>query len=313
MKPVQVAFLYATVKDREYCTGLRRFIAPLERSGLLEVTEFDIHVEELSRQEASRFDLFFCLMSPAFLYFFFDSRDASQDLTFLFRDKQVVPVLIRPSLWENSEFGKLKPLPAKGIVSSMRSEDEGFLLIAKGIQELAEEIQYKKLAQEREVDDFQIIQLLLKESSFYDIVERTSLVFDLRYQNFLKNDYHWNYFIKRFGYDTSRYTKQELEEMVRKNEGIYIREVSIERDKSEILTLIKELYEEFSKTEYECCLVIYDRQSAFYNDYQDYKNSFSKFYGKFMLIQQESQKYRFSGKLMIAYNVFSKLEICELI
>ncbi|MEN0004424.1 MAG: hypothetical protein AAF798_09780 [Bacteroidota bacterium] len=311
MEPIRAAFLYATAEDQQYCTNLRQFIAPLERSGLLEIEEFDIHETELSRQDASRFDLFFCLMSPAFLYFFFDTRDDSQDLTYLFRDKQVIPVLMRPSLWKSTEFGQLQPLPKKGTISSMANPDQGFLAIAEGIKELAEELQYQKIANQQDVEDYQIIQLLHQEAEFYEIVDETSAIFDERYKDFIANEYYWNYFARRFGYSISRYTRQELEDIILRAEGIYIREISIEEDISTILDYIEELHGEFSSTNFECCLVIYNKQSAFYNDYQDYKNSFSKFYGKFVAIQEQSRKYRFNGKLIIAYNVFSKPEICE--
>ena len=312
MEPVKAAFLYATKEDQKYCTDLRRFIAPFERSELLQVEEFDIHVASLTRQEAARFDVFFCLLSPAFLYFFIDDEENNK-FSFLIKEKTVVPILIRPSLWQTSDFAKIQSLPKSKVpVVLWSNANAAFLEIAEGIKQKAENIQYEKLSREREMGDYQIEELLIKEDEFFRMVEELENIFDERYQNFKEREFFWNYFIQRHGYEISGTTRRDLERMLLEEENLRMREISIEKDTTEIIAFVDALYQEIpQETNRSYCLVIYDLESAIYNDYQAYKSSFSRNYGKFMTIQEATKKYRFDGKLKIAYKVFNKREVSE--
>lgn len=311
MEAVKAAFLYATNEDQKYCTDLRLFIAPFERKEILEIEEFDIHLTNITRQEAARFDVFFCLISPAFLYFFLE--ETTGDLSYLIRERKVVPILIRPSLLHTSAFADLEPLPTTKIpVTLWKNINEAFLDIANGIKVVAENIQYEKISREQEQGNYEIEELLLREEEFFTEVEKYSDIFEERYKEFQQNSYFWNYFLQRHGYEISGMTRKTLEQTVLEAENIRMREINIQQEMDEISNDIHTLYKGISKDEQPYyCLVIYDLESASYNDYSSYKSSFSRNYGKFMTLRDNCCKYGFNGKIKIAYKVFTKSEICD--
>ena len=311
MEAVKAAFLYATNEDQKYCTDLRLFIAPFERKEILEIEEFDIHLTNITRQEAARFDVFFCLISPAFLYFFLE--ETTGDLSYLIRERKVVPILIRPSLWHTSAFADLEPLPqSKTPVTLWVNTNEAFLDIANGIKIVAENIQYEKISREQEQGNYEIEELLLREEKFFTEVEKYSDIFEERYKEFQQNSYFWNYFLQKHGYEISGMTRKTLEQTVLEAENVRMREINIQQEMDEISNDIHTLYKGISKDEQPYyCLVIYDLESASYNDYSSYKSSFSRNYGKFMTLRDNCRKYGFNGKIKIAYKVFTKSEICD--
>ncbi|MCI5080447.1 MAG: hypothetical protein MRY78_02075 [Saprospiraceae bacterium] len=311
MEAVKAAFLYATKQDQEICAELRIFLAPYERSGLMEIEEIDIHVKSLSRQQAARFDVFFCLVSPAFL-FFFEDKDEDRNLSYLVKERQVVPVLIRPSLWENGVFKDLQPLPKTGTpVTLWSNHNAAYKEIAIGIKQKAEDIRFEKRSREKELGDYQIEQLLLREEEFFNMVDQFSAIFDQQYEKFQQNEYFWHYFLQRHGYDITGNTRRSLQRKLTDQENLIMREISIQKSMDEIVDFIHELYHAIPENDNRFyCLVIYDLESASYKDYQKYESSFSRNYGKFMTVQENTAKYRFGGKLKIAYKVFTQEEIC---
>ena len=88
--------------------------------------------------------------------------------------------------------------------------------------------------------------------------------------------------------------------------------MNIQQEIDEISNDIHVLYESIAKEEQRYyCIVIYDLESASYNNYNTYKSSFSRNYGKFMTLRERLRKYGFNGKIKIAYKVFTKSEICD--
>lgn len=58
-------------------------------------------------------------------------------------DARVIPVILRPTLWQGAPFGKLQALPPDAIPvvnRKWRSQDEAFFTIAKGIKKVVEEL-----------------------------------------------------------------------------------------------------------------------------------------------------------------------------
>jgi hypothetical protein len=56
--------------------------------------------------------------------------------------RAVIPVILRPTLWQNAPFGALQALPANAIPVTDRSwhtQDEAFLNIAEGIVKVIED------------------------------------------------------------------------------------------------------------------------------------------------------------------------------
>src|SRR5690348_332529 len=64
------------------------------------------------------------------------------------QEATVVPIILRPVNWQDSEFGNLQPLPSKGkpVTSWPRrhGQDQAFLDITLGIKALAESIKLQK-------------------------------------------------------------------------------------------------------------------------------------------------------------------------
>jgi len=56
----------------------------------------------------------------------------------------VIPIILRPTHWERSPFGKLQALPAGGLaITSWPNRDEAFLNVIKGIQKVIDELSIK--------------------------------------------------------------------------------------------------------------------------------------------------------------------------
>ena len=54
---------------------------------------------------------------------------------------QVIPIILRPTLWRGAPFGKLQALPANGKpVTSWRDKGDAFYNVTQGIQEAIEEL-----------------------------------------------------------------------------------------------------------------------------------------------------------------------------
>lgn len=59
------------------------------------------------------------------------------------REARVIPIILRPCLWQSAPFGKLQALPGGCPVTDWPNRDKAFLDIAKGIKTAVEEINAK--------------------------------------------------------------------------------------------------------------------------------------------------------------------------
>jgi hypothetical protein len=123
---------------------LAKFLTPLEQNQKI-VQWHDRKIEPGSnwnteiKDELDAADLILLLVSPDFLasnYCF--GVEVDRALTRLKRgEAKVVPILLKPSLWEESRFSELQIIPRDGKpITSWRSQDEAFLSVAKEIAEL---------------------------------------------------------------------------------------------------------------------------------------------------------------------------------
>src|SRR5258706_10760237 len=56
-------------------------------------------------------------------------------------EAHVIPVILRPALWEGTPFGKLLALPTDGKpVTFWHNQEEGFFDVTKGIQDVVKEL-----------------------------------------------------------------------------------------------------------------------------------------------------------------------------
>jgi formylglycine-generating enzyme required for sulfatase activity len=100
-------------------------------------------------EELESADIILLLVSPSFInsdYCYGVEVDRA-----LQRHKQgnavVIPIILRPAVWEDSPFGKLQALPIDAKpVTKWRNRDDAFANIVKGIAERADELARKKLS-----------------------------------------------------------------------------------------------------------------------------------------------------------------------
>ena len=97
---------------------------------------------EVARREIEAADLVLLLVSADFLASEYcrDTEVRSAWSRHEAGKARVVPVVLRPCLWEEATFGTLKPLPADGRpVTRWESRDEAWLDVARGIRTIAKE------------------------------------------------------------------------------------------------------------------------------------------------------------------------------
>ena len=144
-KPVP-AFISYSHADGKIKSDLVKHLSPLERLGLVsrwddgELKAGDHWETSIMKQMASA-KLILLLVSSDFIAsrFCYENELA----TALKRDKagtaKVVPVILRPCLWQELPFGKLQALPNEGRpVTSWSITDEALMEIAKGVREVAQ-------------------------------------------------------------------------------------------------------------------------------------------------------------------------------
>ena len=146
-KPIP-AFISYSHADAKIKSDLVKHLSPLERLGLVsrwddgELKAGDNWEQSIVKQMASA-RLILLLVSSDFIAsrFCYENELAAA----LRRDRagtaKVVPVILRPCLWQELPFGKLQALPNEGKpVTSWPVADEALMEIAKGLREVAQEL-----------------------------------------------------------------------------------------------------------------------------------------------------------------------------
>lgn len=136
-------FVSYSHRDSSFVDELRSHISLLQRQGLIEVWH-DSEItagEEWSKvidEQLETADIILLLVSSSFLSSDFcwsvELKRAMQ--RHAAKEAIVIPVILRPCLWEEAPFAKLQALPQGGIpIRQSRNTDDAWLEVAIGIKE----------------------------------------------------------------------------------------------------------------------------------------------------------------------------------
>ncbi len=142
MRSLEIFCCYAH-EDRPHLNTLRKTLRPLERQGLIDVwTDTDIspgvNYEEEINRHLDTAHIVLLLVSPDFIdsdYCYGKEMQRAMERHEC-GEVCVIPIILRPALWEMTPFSKLQALPtdAKPALGlGWYNQDEAFLDIAKGI------------------------------------------------------------------------------------------------------------------------------------------------------------------------------------
>lgn len=141
-RPLLVYTCYADADER-LLKDLYNHLALLEKQRLIQVWgENQIRPGETRQAEIDRYlgqaDIVLLIISSSFL-----ASDPCNELMqrALTRHNEgklaVIPILLKPTLWENAPFSHLKPLPSKAVpITSWNDRDEAWLDVVRGISQV---------------------------------------------------------------------------------------------------------------------------------------------------------------------------------
>lgn len=159
-KPLHVFCCYAR-EDLPFLLTLKRHLKPLQRQDLIDVWyDRDIGAGMEWKREItehlSNAQIILLLVSPAFMdseYCY--SIEMKRAMEQQARGKtRVIPIILRPVIWDEAPFGKLQVLPsdAEPVTSSLwHTEDHAFFNVARGIQKMTKELK-AQLSNENPLD-----------------------------------------------------------------------------------------------------------------------------------------------------------------
>ncbi len=140
-----------TAEDTDLVEDIKRFLTPLLRQNP-SIMLYDIEIVPGMETESEKekhllaADIILLMVSSYFLAS--DYSYSKQVLRAVERHDRheawVIPIILRPCLWEAAKFGKLEPLPKnrKPVTDSYwRPKDKGRLEVAKGIQKAVNYVQ----------------------------------------------------------------------------------------------------------------------------------------------------------------------------
>ena len=149
--PKKVFFSYSK-EDLEFLNELKEHLSGLTRQGkiqgwddsrILPGEEWDGAI----KNELASADLILLLVSSKFLKtnYIWDVEIKAAMKRHERKEARVVPIILRPCLWENMPFGKLNGLPKKGEpVSSFSDRDAAWTEVVKGIQRVIDGLEGRK-------------------------------------------------------------------------------------------------------------------------------------------------------------------------
>lgn len=148
---IKISIAYART-DKEMLEEIRKQFTPLERAGKVKVW-YDGEIvagekwEDRIQKELEAANIILLLISPdaiASSYFYENELLKSID-----RHKEgstrVIPVILRPCLWEETPIGQLQALPKDGkAISTWTPVDAGYFAVVEHIQRLVRDILWEK-------------------------------------------------------------------------------------------------------------------------------------------------------------------------
>jgi KaiC/GvpD/RAD55 family RecA-like ATPase len=163
LMPVEIFCCYAR-KDQSLLNDLKSHLKPLQRQGRIILwADTDIDAGMIWENEIDKHldtaQIILLLVSPDFIdsEYCYGKEMKRAMARYEAGEAQVVPVILRPVLWENTPFGKLQALPtgARPIISSLwHNRDEAFYDVAFGIQKVIREFRQEEEPQESEQPDY---------------------------------------------------------------------------------------------------------------------------------------------------------------
>lgn len=148
-KPIEIFFCYAH-EDEEFRQSLEKQLSALKRQGLIDVWhDRQVHAGSEWKDEINRHlntaQVILLLVSPDFMDSdYINSIEMERAMErHQSGEAHVIPVILRPTLWQGALFGELQALPMDAIPVVSRQwhhQDEAFFSIAQGIKRVAESL-----------------------------------------------------------------------------------------------------------------------------------------------------------------------------
>jgi hypothetical protein len=146
---LEIFYLYAEVpEDRSLLERLDKHLAVMRRQGLISTwnksqIKSGANVQHEINRHLEQAQIILFMISADFLaaYYLEDDTCFARALDRRTTGTRVIPVLLRPSDWQDTPFGKLMPLPLNGIpVSAWSSREEALYQIARGLRAVVNEL-----------------------------------------------------------------------------------------------------------------------------------------------------------------------------
>jgi tetratricopeptide (TPR) repeat protein len=143
-------FLSCADGDEEFLHGLERQLSSLQREGQIESWHrYKISPGSEWRDVAKKYlniaDLILLLISPHFIAsdYCYGEEAFHAMRQYEMGKAHVIPVILRPVVWEHLIFGKLKSLPTGKAVSMWPNREDALANVVKGIKEVIDEVRSK--------------------------------------------------------------------------------------------------------------------------------------------------------------------------
>ncbi|MCK6691573.1 MAG: TIR domain-containing protein [Thermoanaerobaculia bacterium] len=139
-------FISYSKEDKSYLNELKKHLKPLERLGLLLPWD-DTHLapgeewDQAIRRELHSSDLILLLVSPDMMAtdYVWDTEMAAAMERHERGEATVIPIIVRPSLWQDAPFARFAALPAKGQpVSKWENRDEAWQQVVEKIKSVVQ-------------------------------------------------------------------------------------------------------------------------------------------------------------------------------
>ncbi len=146
-EPVEVFYSYAYV-DEPFCDKLDNHLASLKREGLITTWHRRLIIpgmdwKEVVDRHLNTSSIILLLISSDFLasdYCYGTEMQRAME-RYEKNEARVIPILLRPTDWESSQFGNLQPLPGNRTpITEWRNRDAALADVAKGIRLVLEDI-----------------------------------------------------------------------------------------------------------------------------------------------------------------------------
>src|SRR5579862_6268056 len=128
-------------KDEQLLQTLKAHLMPLQRQGRITIwSDIDIDAGEQWEKEITKHlntaQIILLLISPDFMMSEYSYNNEMKRAMERHEkgEAKVVPIILRPVIWQGAPFGMLQALPAKGkAITTWQNVDAAFVSVAEGI------------------------------------------------------------------------------------------------------------------------------------------------------------------------------------